>query len=124
MDYVPITRQDSDRFVHFVIIGMSKMGQAMALQAAHIAHFPNYKRKKTKITFIDRDGRVEMNEFKQKCGELFKVSRSTLIDADAWLEAEERWSQGDPAVDPERYITNYGIAIATLTGILERVNFE
>ena len=110
LDYVPITQRDSDRFVHFIIIGMSKMGQAMALQAAHIAHFPNYKRKKTKITFIDRDGRVEMNEFKQKCGELFKVSRSTFIDADAWLEAEERWSQGDPAVDPERYITNYGIA--------------
>lgn len=109
LDYVPITSEKSDKFVHFIIIGMSKMGQAMALQAAHIAHFPNYKRKKTKITFIDRDGRVEMNEFKQKCGELFNVSRSTFIDADAWLKAEESRVEGDSAIDENRYITHYGI---------------
>ena len=88
LDYIPITSKDSDMFVHFIVIGMSQMGQAMALQAAHIAHYPNYKKRKTKITFIDANGKAEMNEFKQKCGELFKVSHSTFIDADAWLEAE------------------------------------
>ena len=109
LDYIPITSPDSDKYVHFIIIGMSKMGQAMALQAAHIAHFPNYKKRKTKITFIDRNGKMEMNEFKQKCGELFKVSRSTYIDADAWSEAEERWLDGDEAINKNRYITHYGI---------------
>lgn len=110
LDYQPITSVDSDKFVHFIIIGMSKMGQAMALQAAHIAHFPNYKKKKTKITFIDCNGRQEMGEFKQKCGELFKVSRSTYIDADAWLEDAERNAKDELAIDSERYITRYGIA--------------
>lgn len=110
LDYIPITSRDSEKFVHFIIIGMSKMGQAMALQAAHIAHFPNYKKRKTKITFIDRNGKLEMGEFKQKCGELFKVSRSTFIDAEAWSEAEERYVEGDIPIDKERYITHYGIA--------------
>lgn len=110
LDYIPITSKDSDKFVHLIIIGMSKMGQAIALQAAHIAHFPNYRKKKTKITFIDRNCKEEMGEFKQKCGELFKVSRSRYIDADAWLEAKERYVKGDPSINEERFITQYGLA--------------
>lgn len=110
LDYIPITSKDSDKFVHFIVIGMSQMGQAMALQAAHIAHFPNYKRKKTKITFIDANGKVEMNEFKQKCGELFKVSHSTFIDADAWLDAELSGAGREDAKFEERFITEYHIA--------------
>ncbi|MBE6198659.1 MAG: hypothetical protein E7141_08385, partial [Rikenellaceae bacterium] len=110
LDYIPITSKDSDKFVHFIVIGMSQMGQALALQAAHIAHFPNYKRKKTKITFIDANGRVEMNEFKQKCGELFKLSHSTFIDADAWLEAELNAVGDKDEKFAEKFITEYHIA--------------
>lgn len=110
LDYIPITSKDSDKFVHLIIIGMSKMGQAMALQASHIAHFPNYRKKKTKITFIDRNCKEEMGEFKQKCGELFKVSRSKYIDADAWHEAKERFVEGDSPIIEERFITQYGLA--------------
>lgn len=109
LDYIPITDRESDKYVHLIVLGMSKMGQAMALQAAHIAHFPNYRKRKTKITFIDRNGKVEMGEFKQKCGELFKVSRSTYIDADAWAEAEERRIDGEAPVEKERYITTTGL---------------
>lgn len=110
LDYIPITSKDSDKFVHFIVIGMSQMGQAMALQAAHIAHFPNYKRKKTKITFIDANGKVEMNEFKQKCGELFKVSHSTFIDADAWLEAELNNKGNKDEKYDKMFTTEYHIA--------------
>ena len=110
LDYIPITSKDSERFVHFIVIGMSQMGQAMALQAAHIAHFPNYRKAKTKITFIDANCKVEMNEFKQKCGELFKVSHSTFIDADAWLEAELNGVDGKDAKYEERFTTEYHLA--------------
>ena len=109
LDYIPITDRESNKYVHLIVLGMSKMGQAMALQAAHIAHFPNYRKRKTKITFIDRNGKVEMGEFKQKCGELFKVSRSTYIDADAWAEAEERRIDSEAPVEMERYITTTGL---------------
>ncbi len=110
LDYIPITSRESDKFVHLIIIGMSQMGEAMALQAAHIAHFPNYRKRKTKITFIDRNGKVEMAEFKQKCGELFKVSRSTYIDADAWCEAEENQHTTEPLANYDKYTVNYGLA--------------
>lgn len=110
LDYIPITSADSDKFVHFIVVGMSKMGQAMALQAAHIAHFPNYKKKKTKITLIDSNGNVEMNEFKQKCGELFKVSCSTFIDADAWAEAELNRTDSTEVINENKFITKYHIA--------------
>lgn len=110
LDYIPITQKDSEQYVHLIIIGMSKMGQAMAIQAAHIAHFPNYKKHKTRITFIDRNGKMEMGEFKQKCGELFKVSRSAYIDADAWCKAEELNLETDSIENEERYTTHYGIA--------------
>lgn len=109
LDYIPITSKGSDKFVHFIVIGMSQMGQAMALQAAHIAHFPNYKKKKTKITFIDANGKEEMNEFKQKCGELFKVSHSTFIDADAWLDAELNKEDDKEIPFEKRFITEYHI---------------
>lgn len=110
LDYVPITQKDSENYIHLIIIGMSKMGQAIALQAAHIAHFPNYKKRKTRITFIDRNGKVEMGEFKQKCGELFKVSRSVYIDADAWSEALDLKLEADDNKNEEKYTTHYGIA--------------
>lgn len=109
LDYTPITDRDSNKFVHLIIIGMSKMGQAVAIQAAHIAHFPNYKKSRTKITFIDRNGKLEMEEFKQKCGELFKVSNSTYIDANAWSEAEDMKLETCEAKYEERYTTRYGI---------------
>lgn len=110
LDYQPITTRESEKFVHLIIIGMSKMGQAMALQAAHIAHFPNYKKKKTKITFIDANGKNEMGMFKQKCGELFKLSRSTYIDAHSWLAERERWVKGDPQINGEKFITRYELS--------------
>ena len=109
LDYVPITSRDSERFVHLIIIGMSKMGQTLALQAAHIAHFPNYRKKKTKITFIDCNGKTEMNEFKQKCGELFKVSKSVYIDAESWADAENQKICSVSEAE-NKFITHFGIA--------------
>ena len=109
LDYVPITSRDSERFVHLIIIGMSKMGQTLALQAAHIAHFPNYRKKKTKITFIDCNGKTEMNEFKQKCGELFKVSKSVYIDAESWADAENQKICSVSEAE-NKFITHFRIA--------------
>lgn len=66
LDREPIT-WESDRYVHFVIIGMSRMGVALGVEAAHLLHFPNFcrdKRLKSRITFIDADADKEMNFFR------------------------------------------------------------
>lgn len=67
IEYVPLDREginyDSDNTVHLVVIGMSKMGIALGIQASHLCHFPNFIRDgrlKTRITFIDEYADREM----------------------------------------------------------------
>jgi hypothetical protein len=64
---------DSTEHVHFVVLGMSQMGVAMGIQAAHICHFPNFITKgiKTSITFIDENADREMNFLKGRFRHLF-----------------------------------------------------
>ena len=67
IEYLPLDREGihagSDKKVHLVVMGMSRMGVALGVQAAHLCHFPNYVTKGTKsrITFIDENADVEMN---------------------------------------------------------------
>lgn len=96
-DYLPLEGNngispDSEKYVHFVIVGMSKMGLAMAMQAAQVAHYPNFKiadengKKverplRTRITFIDENADSEMEFFMGRFQNLFALSRYRYIDA-------------------------------------------
>lgn len=80
LDYRPIMSEQSEDYVHLIVIGLSRIGEAIALEAARICHFPNYQRKKTKITIVDSNMQEEMDLFKQKCGELFNLCRWAYID--------------------------------------------
>ena len=74
---------DSDDIVHIIIVGMSKMGVAMAIETAHLAHFPNFVRdntKRTKITFIDKNAREESEFFMGRFPDLFKLCKWTDVD--------------------------------------------
>lgn len=74
---------DSDKIAHIIIIGMSKMGTAMAIGTAHLAHFPNFVRdnsKRTKITFIDKNAREESDFFMGRFPDLFKLCKWTDVD--------------------------------------------
>lgn len=90
LDYEPID-YDSEKYVHLVIVGMSRMGTALAVEAAHIAHFPNFirdKKKKTRITFIDVNAKHEMNVFKQAYCHLFDVSYYSYLDAETGKDTQ------------------------------------
>ena len=90
---------NSDKTVHLIIVGMAKMGISMAVQAAHICHFPNYVRDpslKTRITFIDANAAVEKDFFMGRYRELMRLSRYRYVDADkgwcdhcGWKEPED-----------------------------------
>ena len=69
-------REDSDKHVHLFVVGMSRMGVAMAIEAAHLAHYPNYEKKgiRTKITFIDKNAAEEKDFFIGRFKELFTLS--------------------------------------------------
>jgi hypothetical protein len=72
LDYKRITA-DSDTKVHLVVAGMSNMGIAIGMQAAHLCHFPNFVTKgiKTRITFIDEFADREMCFLKGRYRHLF-----------------------------------------------------
>ena len=80
---------DSDKIAHIIIIGMSKMGTAMAIETAHLAHFPNFVRdnsKRTKITFIDKNAREESDFFMGRFPDLFKLCKWTNVDGNVYNE--------------------------------------
>lgn len=79
-------KYEDDKRVHLVIVGMSKMGIAMGVQALLQLHFPNYIRNKdlkTRITFIDTNADKEMAFFKGHYTTLFELARHRFIDANA-----------------------------------------
>ena len=56
---------DSNKTVRLIVMGMNQMGTAFGMQAALLAHYPNFKRDKnlrTTITFID-DQAIKEGEF-------------------------------------------------------------
>ena len=69
-------KQNDDTHVHLFIVGMSRIGVAMAIEAAHLCHYPNYKEKRirTKITFIDKNATEEKDFFIGRFKELFALS--------------------------------------------------
>jgi len=62
LDFETIS-SDSEKYVHLIIAGMTRMGFALAVQAARVAHFANHHRQKTLISFIDAEAERERNYF-------------------------------------------------------------
>lgn len=82
LDREPIT-YESEKTVHLVILGMSRMGVAMGTFAAHLLHFPNFCRdhgKKSRITFIDANADREMDFFRNRYRGLFEISSTFYRD--------------------------------------------
>ncbi|MBR4065157.1 MAG: hypothetical protein IKJ97_00215 [Bacteroidaceae bacterium] len=74
-------RSNEDEFVHLVVVGMSRMGVALAIEAAHLAHYPNFETrgKRTRITFIDSSMKQERNFFMGRFKELFSLARQRYV---------------------------------------------
>lgn len=85
-NYLPLEGFDGitsrqDKFVHLVIVGLSRMGAAIAIEAAHLAHYPNFEtnKKHTRITFIDASMEQEKHFFMGRFKELFNVARYRYV---------------------------------------------
>lgn len=79
IDYTPLDGEgidyESDRYVHLVVVGMTSMGVALAMKAAHIAHYPNFVRDsslKTRISFIDLNADTEFDMLRGRYSTLFE----------------------------------------------------
>lgn len=79
-------KKEDNHFVHLVVAGMSRMGIAMAIEAAHLAHYPNFedengKKIRTRITFIDSNAKQEMDFFMGRFKEMFALARWRYVKA-------------------------------------------
>lgn len=95
----PILR-DSDDFVHLIVIGMSRMGKALAIEAAHLAHYPNFntRKRRSRITIIDDNMHHEKDFFMGRFRSLFDVAPQRYIDLDTSTTIPEWY---DPLTNPE-----------------------
>lgn len=81
LDYEPITIH-SDKHVHLVIFGMGEVAETVAIQAAHIAHYPNYVRNhslRTRITMISEDAETLSEGFIKRYQHLFDNSFYRIV---------------------------------------------
>lgn len=116
---LPIGKESKDT-VHLVIVGMSRMGVALGIEAARLAHYPNtvyHPDRKTRITFIDRNCHTEMKYFQGRFKELFALARWRELQEDEsvgllyenhWNSAEEH-HLGRDLIDVEWEFINRGI---------------
>lgn len=75
---------DSDINVHLVIVDMTQVAYALAMTAAHICHFPNFRtrNKRTKITFIQKDISQELDFWMGRFNSLMDISYSEIVSWD------------------------------------------
>ena len=78
-------QKNSNKHVHMIVIGMSRMGTAMAVETAQTAHYINFREDddttRTHITFIDCNAKEEMDIFKSRFPNVFDMMRWRYIDA-------------------------------------------
>lgn len=62
LDRFGIDVVNADKHVHLVIIGMSKMGQALGLEAIRVCHYPNYAQAQMKYEYGDAEAKKSMEK--------------------------------------------------------------
>ena len=83
LDREPITKQ-SEKTVHLVIFGMTEVAELVAINAAHVCHYPNYLRKghtlRTRITIVDESAFEKSREWIQRYKHLFDNCYYRFVD--------------------------------------------
>ena len=82
---------------HLIVIGMSRMGIAMGIEAAHLGHYPNFIANpdcKTRISFIDRNARTEMYHLQGRIESMFQTSNWRFIEP-----SHEQYGYSDTSID-------------------------
>ena len=101
---------DDKRYVHLVIAGFDRMGQAMCLEALRVCHYPNFKEctgeNKTVITVIDKNMDTIKPAFEAQFPYLNQIKdvkieyRSCLFEDEALRHDISEWAK-----DPQQLLT-------------------
>lgn len=105
-EYVPLDgigiTGGSQKHVHLIVVGMNEMGTALAVNAAHILHFPNFKEGDfstySHITFIDSDASHQGKDFRNRFRHLFDLARWRQVEG---MECRNNGGWIDPIADAD-----------------------
>ena len=92
--------KDTNDIVNIIIFGITSMGVAIATQAAHFLHFSRKEDKtlrKSRITFICKNARKEMNMFYSLYSSFFEIQSSYFRD---FIDGD-----GEEKIIPPTYFT-------------------
>ena len=105
INYKPLEGEnglESDKHVHLIVVGMSRMGTAMGVEAAQTAHYFNFRENdnatRTHITFIDSNAKEKMNVFMSRFPNVFDTMRWRYVYAEG--EGEIYTLKGDTWNNP------------------------
>ena len=98
-EYFPLDGEgitsNSCRHVHLIILGMNEMAVSLAVNAAHILHFPNYREGDFStcscITFIDIQAESTGRHFRNRYRHLFQLSRWRHVKVDECFDDDRAW---------------------------------
>jgi hypothetical protein len=106
LDDKGITR-NSNKHAHLIIAGMNPMSWSLAVNAAHILHFPNFKEGDfntcSTITFIDTEAVSKGKEFRGHFRNLFDLARWRDVNDNQCMNKDEYWT--DPIADENSHST-------------------
>jgi hypothetical protein len=114
LDLQPIGEHDPTQ-VHLIVVGFGPMGQNLALQAAKIGHFANFK--KLKITVVESKQHPTFAAFKQQYSKFEKICdlRSESLSLDDG-DFETKLKQLLPSPDAPRELVTIAFCWDTSTG--------
>ena len=92
-------KPDDSKHVHLVFVGTTNFAVAFAMEAAHVLHFPNADKARTRITFIDRNADKEKDEFITRNRHFFELQPFMYSDLTNEIEQKkEKQGQRDEYV--------------------------
>ena len=93
---------DSGQHVHLILIGANEMASSIAVNAAHVLHFPNFRdgdfETCSHITFIDTHMASFGKKFRSQHRALFGLSRWREVGGETCLDPAAGWL--DPLASP------------------------
>ena len=96
-------KPDDEKYVHLVFVGTTNFAVAFAMEAAHVLHFPNFDKAKTRITFIDVNADKEKDEFITRNRHFFEVQPYWYSDLTV-AKNDENQKKGTPQKPNDEYV--------------------
>lgn len=89
-----IIDENSDKHVHLVIFGMTEMAKSLAIQAAQLAHYPNFNTRqiRTRITFIDSSVGKMKEQLLHQYADYFALARWREVDVNNTESWNSDWN--------------------------------